>query len=244
MTLELYTHPFSPASQKVRLALYEKELAWVRHDVDLPNKENIEPWYLKLNPMGVLPTLSHDGQNLAESSVIMEYLEDAFPTPSLRPETPAGLARMRWWMHLVDDRLHYSAGALVWSTLMRPAMLEKSEAEREALLARVPDRSRQARHRRWIEHGIDGPDFKDAVLTYRETFDRMNADLVEREWIAGDNFTLADCALVPYVQAMAQLGPSVKSAITDEVPATGLSAAAEAGAKVHDRIIARFANAA
>lgn len=266
MNLTLYTHPVSPASQKVRLALCEKCLDWERRDVDLPNKEVLEPWYLELNPMGVLPTLTHDGHAVTESSVILEYLEDAFPEPSLRPNSPAALARMRWWMGLVDDRLHYSAGALIWTTLMRPAMLEKSDEEQEALLARVPDLARRARHRRWVEHGIEGPDFRDAILTFRATFDRMNTALVESRWLADDEFTLADCALIPYVQAMDQMGwsgmfeaehplladwfarakmrPSFQQAILDELPEAGLAAARQAGATVQDRLMARFAAAA
>jgi glutathione S-transferase len=79
--MELYTHPFSPASQKVRLVLAEKALAWERQDVDLPNKENLEPWYRELNSLGMLSTLVDNGVAINESSVICEYLEDAYPDP-------------------------------------------------------------------------------------------------------------------------------------------------------------------
>ena len=204
--MELYTHPLSPASQKVRLVLAEKGLQWDRRDVDLPNKENLEPWYLELNALGMLPTLTDGGPPINESTVICEYLEDAHPQPALRPENIAERARMRWWMSVVDDRLHYSAGALVWPALMRPALLEKPDHEREAILARIPDRARQARHRRWVEHGVDNPDFNMAVLVYRDTVREMEESLAHRPWLSGDDFSLADCALLPYFQAIAQMG--------------------------------------
>ena len=70
--MELYSHPVSPASQKVRLVLAEKNIDYEIRPVDLPAKENLEPWYLKLNPMGVLPTLVVDGTPLVESSIICE----------------------------------------------------------------------------------------------------------------------------------------------------------------------------
>ena len=264
--LELYTHAVSPASQKVRLALAEKGLDWERHDVDLPNKENLEPWYLALNPQGVLPTLVHDGQPVVESSIICEYLEDIFPAPALRPTDAGALARMRLWMKLVDERLHTAAGAFVWALFMGPVLREKPEDERERLLSRIPDRARQDRHRRWVDLGADSPDFQNAVFTYRETFDAMNRALAEQEWMTGDNFGLADCALLPYLHAMRQLGwdgmyesehplvadwfararmrPSYRTTIEDEIPAAVMGQMQKVGATVKDRVLARFAASA
>jgi glutathione S-transferase len=51
--IELYTHPMSPCSQKVRIVLAEKHIEWEGRFVDLPGKENLQPWYLELNPLGV-----------------------------------------------------------------------------------------------------------------------------------------------------------------------------------------------
>lgn len=62
MTLELYTHPMSPCAQKVRIVLAEKGLSWSKVYVDLPGKANLEPDYLKLNPLGTVPTLVDDGR--------------------------------------------------------------------------------------------------------------------------------------------------------------------------------------
>ena len=54
----LYHHPLSVCSMKVRLVLEEKGLAWSGRVIDIVQKqEQLEPWYLKLNPKGVIPTL-------------------------------------------------------------------------------------------------------------------------------------------------------------------------------------------
>ena len=84
--LELYTHPLSPCAQKVRIVLAEKGLDFLSHHVDLPNKENLKPEYLRLNPLGEVPTLVHDSTPVIESSVICEYLDDAYPQIPIFPE--------------------------------------------------------------------------------------------------------------------------------------------------------------
>ena len=90
--IELYTHPMSPCAQKVRIVLAEKRLEWEGRHVDLPGKENLEPWYLELNRLGVVPTLVEDGRAVIESSIICEYLEDRYPEPRLRPDDPHDIA--------------------------------------------------------------------------------------------------------------------------------------------------------
>ena len=97
--LELYTHPMSPCAQKVRIVLAEKGLPWTGVHVDLAGKENLRPEYLKLNPQGVVPTLVHRGVPVVESSVICEYLDEAFPEPPLMPGDPLIRAEIRNWIH-------------------------------------------------------------------------------------------------------------------------------------------------
>lgn len=204
--IELYHHPVSPASQKVRIVLAEKATDYVAKFVDLPAKENLSEWYLKLNPVGVLPTLVADGVAICKSSIICEYLDERFQQTPLVPRDPLVAARMRSWMKHVDERLHYAAGALMWTLVMRPGMLKKPQDERMALLERIPDRERRKRHRRWVEQGIDSDDFPDAIAMFRQTIANLESTLASGPWIVGDRFTLADAALVPYFQMIDQFG--------------------------------------
>ena len=87
-TLELYHHGSSVCAAKVRLVLAEKGLEWQGHYIDILKGEQFDPNYMKLNPKAVVPTLVHDGRVLSESTVICEYLDDAFPEPSLKPADP------------------------------------------------------------------------------------------------------------------------------------------------------------
>jgi glutathione S-transferase len=102
--MKLYQTYASPFPTRVRLLIYAKGL----------EVEMIEPPgfhasteakgdYLKINPIGRVPTLVlDDGRALPESEVICEYLEDAFPEPSLRPADPWGRARMRLLSRICD----------------------------------------------------------------------------------------------------------------------------------------------
>ena len=204
--LELYTHPMSPCSQKVRIVLAEKGLEWTKHHVDLAQKENLRPEYLRLNPIGVVPTLVHDGKPVIESSVICEYLDDVFPEPSFKPADSYLRAQMRLWMKHVDNKLHPSCGALQWPLVMRPALMEKTEEERQALLEQIPEKPRRERQKRLVAYGLDAPDIVEAVAVYRKTILDMETVLKDQEWMAGETFSLADACLAPYFQTVLQFG--------------------------------------
>ena len=108
--LVLYHHNISVCAQKVRIALAEKKLPYERRHINLMKAEQVSPDYLKINPKGVVPALVHNGQPVIESTVIMEYLDDAFPERPLRPAAPLARARMRVWRRSPTRRSMRRAG--------------------------------------------------------------------------------------------------------------------------------------
>ena len=202
--LELYTHPMSPCAQKVRIVLAEKGLEWTKHHISLPDKENLTPEYLKLNPLGVVPTLVDGGQPIIESSIICEYLDDAYSQTPLRPQNPVQRSKMRFWMKHVDVKLHPSCGAIQWPLAMRDKLLLMSEEEQQALLERVPEKPRRERQKRLLKFGLDAPDVADAVKTYHRTIVDMENALAEHSWLVSDEFSLADISVCPYFQTLYQ----------------------------------------
>ena len=216
--ITLYTHVMSPCAQKVRIVLAEKSLDWTAHPIDLQNKENLEPWYLALNPLGVVPTLVHEDRLIIESSIICEYLEDSFPQPSLCPVSPHARAMMRFWLKHIDIKLHPSCGALQWPLVMRPALLKKTEEEQQNLINQIPEEPRRERQRRLLAMGLEAPDVVGSVKVYRDTIQKMEETLLKQGWLTSEQFGLADCAMAPYFQTLDQFGwleildgyPSVK----------------------------------
>jgi glutathione S-transferase len=104
--IELYHNDMSVCAQKVRFALAEKELSWQGHHLSLRIGDQQKPEYLKLNPNAVVPTLVDNGTVIIESTVINEYLDDAYPEQRLRPADVAERARMRLWTKQLDESVH------------------------------------------------------------------------------------------------------------------------------------------
>jgi glutathione S-transferase len=99
--MKLYSLPLSPYAARVRAAIYAKRLPV--EIVAPPSDWRISADYRALNPVGRIPVLVlDDGSTLPESGVIVEYLEDAFPEPALRPRSAAGTARVRLITQIAD----------------------------------------------------------------------------------------------------------------------------------------------
>ena len=93
--LKLYTFPPSTNSRKVRIALLEKGLEFERINIDLTKREQKNPEYLQIHPLGQIPALDDEGFIVNDSTIINEYLEDEYPYPSLLPKDSEGRARAR-----------------------------------------------------------------------------------------------------------------------------------------------------
>src|SRR5258705_13111983 len=92
----LYDYFRSSAAFRVRIALNLKGLEAERRFVHLRRGEQRAPDYLALNPQGLVPALVlDDGTVLTQSLAIIEWLDEAFPTPSLLPEDAVQRARVR-----------------------------------------------------------------------------------------------------------------------------------------------------
>jgi len=107
--MKLYNANLSPYASRVRIALYAKNLPV---EIASPPGGTGSVGYKKLNPTGKVPALEVDGAILPESEVINEFLEDRFPTPSLRPADPLARARMRLLGRFADLYLAPALGGL------------------------------------------------------------------------------------------------------------------------------------
>ncbi len=204
--LELYHHGSSVCAAKVRLALAEKGVEWIGHYVDILAGEQFAPEFLALNPRGAVPVLVHDGEVILESTVIAEYVDDAFAGTPLKPAAPLAQARMRVWTKLVDEEVHPATRPLTYVTTHRHSIMARGPAAVEEHIASDPHPGWRERKRRWIEQGFDAPDAAEALALFHRLVRRMDAALAESEWLAGERWSLADGALTPYANRLAMLG--------------------------------------
>lgn len=206
MEIEVYNYPLSPCGEKVRFALAEKGLAFTDRQVDLGAKENLRSDFLAFNPKGLVPVLIDDGTIIADSTVILEYIEDRWPDHPLRPASAIDRARMRRWTKHVDEVLHPAWPGVAWPILVRPKWQQRTESEVEAMLVALPDPRRRERQRRLYDLGLESPDARESLTVLRKTCAEMDETLAEAPCLAGQDYSLADIALLPYFLAIEVFG--------------------------------------
>jgi glutathione S-transferase len=205
--ITLYHHNISVCAQKVRVALDEKKIPWTGREVDLMKEEHLSPEFLKINPRGLVPVLVHDDTTIYESTVILEYIEDVFPETPLRPASPASRAKMRMWTKVPDDGLHVACASITYAAaFVHQLRAHHDPRQWEERLKKLPDRARAARQRQILELEFEAPFVKDAVLLHDKVVKDMEAALSGKPWLAGDEFSLADIAIIPYVTRLDRLG--------------------------------------
>lgn len=96
--MKLYWHPVSLMPWRVRIALAEKGLDYEETVIDLPGGASHQPDFLALNPFGQVPVVEDGGAAIAESTAILEYIEESHPYPALMPDSPAARADVRQLM--------------------------------------------------------------------------------------------------------------------------------------------------
>lgn len=175
MAMRLYTYWRSSAAFRVRIALNLKGLDYesVPKHLLRSGGEQRQGDYLALNPQGLVPGLEHDGEFLAQSLAICEYLDEIRREPPLLPGGALERARIRAMALAVACDIHPLNNLRVLAYL-RQEMGQDEEATR-----------RWTRH--WITQGF-GP---------LETWiGRYSSD---GRYCCGSGVTLADVCLVPQV---------------------------------------------
>ena len=203
--IELFHNDMSVCAQKVRFALGEKRLDWKSHHLNLRAGEQQKPEYLKLNPNAVVPTLVDSGRVIIESTVINEYIDDAYPEPRLRPADAAERARMRLWTKQLDEGVHVATRIISNAIAFRHQKLALGSEALKMLHDKIPDPKKREESWENITRGIESRFFVDAV----HRFDRLLADiegcLAEESWLAGKEFSLADIGYAPYIRRLQDL---------------------------------------
>jgi glutathione S-transferase len=196
--LELYHSINSVCAQKVRIALDEKRQKAEDHLMTLRG-DQYESAYLKLNPSGVVPTLIHDGVPITESSLILYYIDDVFPEPPLMPKQPHQRHRVRMYNKLIDEYVHNSCTILTFATAFRPAFLKMTPEAWQAEINKAPLKRRAEYKRSVIEHGLNSEFVAEALAHHRKLLSWMADSLKSGPYLAGEGFSNADCAVIPYI---------------------------------------------
>ena len=192
MTLTLYSFGPGANSLKPLLALYEKGLPFTPRPLNPSKFEHHEPWFTKINPNGQVPALDHDGRIITESTVICEYLEEAFPdAPALRPADPYGRAVMRVWTKWVDEYFCWCVSTIGWQRMVGRMARQYTDEQFESYVKRIPIYEQQVKWRR-ARDGFPQDLLDEEMRKIGVSVKKLEARLSESPWLAGDAYTLAD----------------------------------------------------
>ena len=190
--LTLYHAEPAANSLKSLISLKEKGLEFTSIYVDLHKFEQHEPWFVAINPEGQVPVLDHDGQIITHTTVIAEYLEDAFPeAPPLRPADALGKARMRYWTKFCDEHVVNYVSMHGWHRMVGAIARAVDAGEFERLMARIPLYEQREKWRT-ARSGFSEADLANATRKIEVAVDKVEAQLRKTPWLSGESYTLAD----------------------------------------------------
>ena len=154
-----------------------------------------------------MPVLIHDGTIVPESTVICEYAEEVFPDRPIYPAAPSLRAQVRIWTKAVDEELHPGCSAITYVVSHRHTILRNGVANFDEFVQQGATQGSAARALKWqwIHHGLAAPGAADKIKLYDGYLRKMDQALGESHWLVGDQFSMADIAMTPYVNRLAAL---------------------------------------
>lgn len=166
----LYDYWRSSASYRVRIALNMLGIAYRRVPINLLEGEQNSADYLALNPQGLVPTLTIDGEILTQSLAVIEYLAELRPEGGLMPPDSAGRQHVRALAYAIAMDIHPICNTHVVAHIM--TITDRADAREE-----------------WMRHFIAGGLHKLEIMLSK----------FDGKFSFGDTPTMADICLVPQV---------------------------------------------
>ena len=184
--ITLFEHPLSPYAQKVKLALYEKGIEFESKLPDILGGGDAA--FHETSPRREVPSIVDGDAAIFDSTIILEYLEDKWPTPAMLPLTPLERARVRMLEEMCDT--YYEA--INWA-LYEVRVFGRAKGDlADRLVARAGEQIAGANA--WLEHRLGVGD-----------------------WFNGTQFGWGDLSVFPVVNAAAFNGfpPTPGSRLAD-----------------------------
>ncbi len=175
--MRLYEHPLSSYAQKVKIVLREKGLAFTAEMPESFGTGSLEGPFAAANPRTEVPVLIDGDVTLFESTVILEYIEESWPTPPLLPATPAARAFARITEEVCDtqyEAVNWGFGEILWFRRATGDLAEHLRA--------------QAAGQTWVLQ------------------DWLTKRLGDAPWFGGEGFGWADAAVAPMVNRSVHYG--------------------------------------
>ena len=202
----------SACSQKARIFLNLKGINWISHPLNLTQQDNYKPWFLGINPRGLVPVLVHDGEVHIESNDILDYLDETFPELKLIPEDDredimAGLDE--------ENELHLDLRALTMRFVIprflarkRPEALSLYE-QSENIINGEADARKEIELSFWRTYATEGISDRrahEATQNFFAAYELLEQRLTHNRYLSGSEVTLLDVAWFIYTHRLSMAG--------------------------------------
>ena len=189
MTMKLYTYDPAPNPRRLQLFMQYKGISIDTEQINLFEQEQFSEHYCNINPTSTVPALAlDDGTVLTEVIGMCTYLEELHPEPPLLGSSAVERALVISWDHKLFNTVFMSIAEVFRNT-------HKSFAGRALpgplALEQIPELA--ARGKLKLDAG----------------WAPLNEHLENNQWLAGDNFTLADIDLLCALEFAGWIGESI-----------------------------------
>jgi glutathione S-transferase len=174
--ITLYDCATAPSPRRARILLAEKGVAHETVHIDLRQGEQLGEAFRALNPQCTVPALrTEEGQVLTDNAAIAAYLEARYPEPPLMGRSPSEKAEIATWhwraefegLMAIAEALRNSSPAMAQRALPGPVNYEQIPALAQRGLSRL-----------------------------QQFFSDLNAQLDGRQFVAANQFSIADITAV------------------------------------------------
>ena len=203
----------SSCSQKLRIFLSLKGIKWESHLVELHTNENFRPWFLGINPRGLVPVLVHDGAVHIESNDIIQYLERTFPAPRL---IPAGHENEVAALLKHEDDLHLDLRTLSFRFVFAPPgapkpaeALASYAANGSGTVQGAKDRDKEIQIEFWqraAKEGFSDERARASARKFRAEFEALDKRLAQSLCLMGESLSVLDIAWFIYAFRLSLAG--------------------------------------
>lgn len=183
--MKLYDLKIAPNCKRLRMFLAAKGIEIEKVQVDPRKGETREGWFMEKNPLGAVPVLElDDGTCIADSMAISTYLEHLHPDPNLMGRDPLEKAMITMWHRRTDELMLTEACFAVHHL--------STDGDPYWGFAEGRRRNREF-----------GENSKEIILM---GMGLLELQLSANKYVAGDRFTIADCAAYAAIEPAAHVG--------------------------------------
>ncbi|PIN22024.1 putative protein (Ganglioside-induced differentiation associated protein 1, GDAP1) [Handroanthus impetiginosus] len=206
--MQLYHHPYSLDSQKVRLALEEKNIDYTSFHVNPITGKNFDSSFFQKNPTAKLPVFQNGSHILYNTIEIIQYIERIAMVSSGGDESTLSSGDIVEWMYKIKQ---WNPKFFTLSHIPPKYRVTVSKFLRRVIIARMAECPELASsYHRKLKEAYDKEDkLKDTAVIRRSEehleriLDEAESKLSETTYLVGEEFTLADVVFIPILSRLA-----------------------------------------